>query len=159
MKILLYSGITVIVAIVLSIIALSLASRKPVESGPLNGQLRPCPATPNCVCSEWPGLSASIEPLHYSIAHDDAWQSARLAITSSGGEIIREQEQYLHARYITPFMRFVDDVELRLDENLHVIHIRSASRVGHSDLGANRRRIESIRSLFEQQSPAQDSRY
>jgi len=48
-------------------------------------------------------------------------------------------------------MRYVDDVELRLDENKQLIHVRSASRVGHSDLGANRKRVARIRAAFGKQ--------
>jgi uncharacterized protein (DUF1499 family) len=67
-------------------------------------------------------------------------------------ELVTEQDGYLHARYETPLMRYIDDVELRLDANHQVIHIRSASRVGQSDLGANRKRVARIRAAFAKQS-------
>ncbi|MFK7778444.1 MAG: DUF1499 domain-containing protein, partial [Gimesia sp.] len=44
--------------------------------------------------------------------------------------------------------RFVDDVEFLIDSGQNMIQVRSASRVGHSDFGANRKRIESIRRLY-----------
>ena len=151
MKILFYSIIGVVLLIGLLLIVLSIASRKQPELGLVNGQLRPCPATPNCVCSEWPGAGAFIEPLHYSIARDAAWDSIKQAIISTGGEIVHEQNAYLQTRYVTPLLRYVDDVELRLDEDRHVIHIRSASRVGRSDLGANRQRVSRIKNAFDRQ--------
>ena len=154
MKILLYGLIALLLVIGLYFITLSLASRKQPELGLLNDQLRPCPSTPNCVCSETVVGSASVAPLSYSIALDEAWRSARQALLATGGELVSEQATYLHARYVTPLMRYVDDVELRIDEDAHVIHIRSASRVGHSDLGANRRRVERIRTAFEKISGA-----
>jgi len=42
-------------------------------------------------------------------------------------------------------MGFVDDVEFLLDEKAGVIHVRSASRLGRSDFGVNRDRVETIR--------------
>ena len=35
-------------------------------------------------------------------------------------------------------------------ENTGTIHIRSASRIGHSDMGVNRERLEDIRLLFDE---------
>ena len=55
---------------------------------------------------------------------------------------------YFRAEFTSLIFRFVDDVEFLLDENEHVIHVRSASRVGHSDLGANRQRVERLRAAF-----------
>ena len=148
MKILFYTFIGIILIIGILFVILSIASRKQPELGLLNGQLRPCPATPNCVCSEFQAEEADIEPLSYSIAHAEAWKSIKQVIVATGGEIVMEQGVYLLARYRTPLMRFVDDVELRMDEDHYVIHIRSASRVGRSDLGANRKRAERIRKMF-----------
>jgi len=130
------------------LVVLSIASRKQPELGLLNGQLRPCPATPNCVCSEQRVEGAFVEPLGYTITAADAWSKIKQAIIETGGVVVTEQNGYLHARYVTPLMRYVDDVELRLDETKQLIHIRSASRVGHSDLGANRKRVARIRAAF-----------
>lgn len=158
MKILLYSLIVIFSVIGLLFIALSISSRKQPELGLLDGQLRACPATPNCVCSEWPVEGVFVEPLSYSIAHDDAWRSIQEAIVATDGKLVTEQAGYLHARFVTPIMRYVDDVELRIDEDKHLIHIRSASRVGHSDLGANRRRVSRIRTVFQQQTGSERKR-
>jgi uncharacterized protein (DUF1499 family) len=65
-----------------------------------------------------------------------------------GGVISRLEDDYLAAMFETTLFRFVDDVELRLDAEAGVIHIRSASRVGRSDLGANRKRVAVLRSRF-----------
>lgn len=151
MKILFYAVVGIILIVVIMFIVLSIASRKQPELGLLNGQLRPCPATPNCVCSEWPEAGAYVEPVVYSIARDAAWDGIKQAIIETGGEIVTVQPGYLRARYVTPLMRYVDDVELRIDEDGHVIHVRSASRVGHSDLGANRLRVNRIRGAFDRQ--------
>ncbi|CAB1059228.1 hypothetical protein D1BOALGB6SA_3986 [Olavius sp. associated proteobacterium Delta 1] len=45
--------------------------------------------------------------------------------------------------------QFVDDVELLFSDEKNLIHVKSASRIGYSDLGANRKRVERIRLAFE----------
>ena len=152
MKLLLYSVIGIFIFVGLLLVVLSIASRKQPELGLLNEQLRPCPSSPNCVCSEWPVEGAFVEPLGYTTTAEDAWRKIKHAIVETGGVIETEQDSYLHARYETPLMRYVDDMELRLDEHQQVIHVRSASRVGHSDLGANRKRVERIRAVFDKQT-------
>jgi uncharacterized protein (DUF1499 family) len=42
-------------------------------------------------------------------------------------------------------MGFVDDLEFYFPREESVIHLRSAARLGESDLGVNRRRLEQIR--------------
>lgn len=149
MKIMLYISIFIAVFVVVALMGLSITSRKQPELGLEQGRLRACPASPNCVCSEYQDTLSSVEPINYSIAHADAWQGIKEAITASGGQIVLEQDSYLHARFVTSLLRFIDDVELRHDEENNQIHIRSASRVGHSDLGVNRLRVERIRQAFQ----------
>ena len=50
--------------------------------------------------------------------------------------------------FISRLMRFRDDVEFLLDREARVFHVRSASRVGYSDLGANAARVERLRALL-----------
>lgn len=148
MKILLYIVIGLFVIISLYFVALSLSSRKQPDLGMIDGLLRPCPATPNCVCSERQGEGSFIEPLSITTAEDDAWRNVKKAIVEIGSVIVTERDGYLHAEFVTPLMRYVDDMELRKDDDKKVIHLRSASRVGHSDLGANRARVEKLRRAF-----------
>jgi uncharacterized protein (DUF1499 family) len=54
-------------------------------------------------------------------------------------------ERQIHAISKSRIFRFVDDVEFYFPANEPVIHLRSASRIGESDLGVNRRRVEQIR--------------
>jgi uncharacterized protein (DUF1499 family) len=74
----------------------------------------------------------------------------QLALLDLGGVIVLVENGYLAATFQSPLFRFVDDVELRLDRPSGVIHIRSASRVGRSDLGKNRERVEAIRRRFNE---------
>ena len=148
MKLLIYSFATLIVIIGVVLIALSVASRKEPDMGLVDGRLSSCPATPNCVCSECSVDDASIEPLGYTGTAEEAWARLKRVIAETGGEVMDEKDGYLHAVYKTPLLRFVDDVEFRQDTNQQVIHVRSASRVGRSDFGANRKRVEKIRVAF-----------
>ncbi len=148
MKLFIYSSVTLFVILGVILVAFSIASRKQPELGLINGQLRPCPVTPNCVCSELQMEGAYIEPLSYTTVAADAWVEIKRVIFETGGVVITEEADYLRVVYQTPLLRYIDDVELRQDKNKQVIHVRSASRVGQSDFGANRKRVEKIRAAF-----------
>ncbi|MEA3193429.1 MAG: hypothetical protein QOD26_1762, partial [Betaproteobacteria bacterium] len=62
--------------------------------------------------------------------------------------VIREDGNYLYAEYKSALLGYVDDVELLLDEKAALVHVRSASRLGRSDFGVNRKRIEELRRLI-----------
>ena len=64
--------------------------------------------------------------------------------------MVRIEEDYIHAEFVSYFFKFVDDVEFYFDPAQKLIQVRSASRTGYSDLGVNRRRIEAIREQFDQ---------
>lgn len=132
---------------IMLLIALSLWSRYKQNVGLTEGRLRACPDRPNCVCSDYGGASG-IEPIAYDGADADAWRGLRTVIGQAGGRIEQDGDDYLWATFRTPLLRFVDDMEARLDRERGVIHIRSASRVGYSDLGANRERVEALRRRF-----------
>jgi uncharacterized protein (DUF1499 family) len=62
--------------------------------------------------------------------------------------IITKKDNYIHATFKSRIFRFVDDVEFYFDDKEKIVHFKSASRVGHSDLGVNRKRMEEIRKRF-----------
>jgi uncharacterized protein (DUF1499 family) len=109
--------------------------------------LAPCPSTPNCVSSlEAPGTPAHIEPLWVIGPPEAAWAVASDVVAAAARvEIVALTDDALHAEATSLLFRFVDDVELRLHRGEGRIDVRSASRVGRSDLGVNRRRIERLR--------------
>jgi uncharacterized protein (DUF1499 family) len=129
---------------------LSLGSREGSAPGLSDGSLAPCPDTPNCVCSECEQGRAFVLPLPCEGDADASWMQVQLALLDLGGVIVLVENGYLAATFQSPLFRFVDDVELRLDRPSGVIHIRSASRVGRSDLGKNRERVEAIRRRFNE---------
>ena len=119
------------------------------EIGLLKGRLRPCPSTPNCVCSDdEPSQPGFIQPLNYSCSPEQAWKSVNAAVESMGGQIEKDDGDYLHAVFISTVFRFRDDLELRQDAAHSRIQVRSASRIGYSDLGVNRKRVEKLRREF-----------
>lgn len=73
-----------------------------------------------------------------------------------GGKIQEEQDGYLWATFTSRLFRFVDDVEFRMVSSDGIIHVRSGSRKGYSDLGVNRRRVEKLRTLFNQKKEEKD---
>lgn len=134
-----------------------LAGSPPPNLGVVNGRLAPPAKTPNSVSSQadlYPGHPqleyARIAPLAF--AGDGPAAMARLATVirhMDGAHIAREKPDYLYAQFRTPWLGFVDDAEFWQDPAAGVIQLRSASRLGNSDLGLNRQRIETIRQLFK----------
>jgi uncharacterized protein (DUF1499 family) len=147
----LIAGVAVIAAVLLvrcSILGHSSKSGQP--PGLVSGTLAPCPDKPNCVSSE-AGEDADhqIAPLDYSaISPEEAWAKIQQVIKALGGEVTIVEDEYIAATFSSFLFKFTDDVECRLDAPQNQIHIRSASRVGHSDLGVNRKRAESIARSF-----------
>lgn len=125
-------------------------SRSGEAPGLSGGVLSPCPGSPNCVCSEHRQDSEHyIEP--FEVRGGDisrAMKNLVEVIRELGGNVEAEGENYVAATFSSSVFGFVDDVEIRADAQAEVIHVRSASRVGRSDLGANRKRVELIRQRF-----------
>jgi uncharacterized protein (DUF1499 family) len=119
-----------------------------MTTAPLS-RLAPCPRTPNCVSTLAPPGPQHMDPIPYQGARETARQ--RLFSTLRGMErtkVVVETEDYIHAECRSRIFRFVDDVEMVLDDTAKLIHFRSASRLGHGDHGVNRKRMERIRNGF-----------
>jgi uncharacterized protein (DUF1499 family) len=137
---------SLITLVVMLMFGLSLLSRRAPDVGLQNGRLRPCPDSPNCVCSFDTDDEHAIAPLDGGNDPAATFDRLRVLLQSmSRVQVVTDEGNYLHAGFTTPLLRFVDDVEFLLDADAGVIHIRSASRVGHSDLGVNRKRVEQLR--------------
>ncbi len=118
----------------------------------LDRTMSSCGKRPNCVSSKANDAAHSIEPIRFDCSLEEARQRLQLAISSQSGVNIEYREpNYWYATFRSRMLRFIDDAEFRIDPQEQVIHCRSASRVGRSDFGANRRRIEAIRSDFAAQ--------
>ena len=130
---------------------LSFFSRKPEHLGVVNGRLADCPTSPNCVCSQASDPDHQIEPFRFEGSSAEALTRLQSIVAAmSGARLVTADERYLHAEFTSRLFRFVDDVEFSIDPGTQTIQVRSASRVGRSDLGVNRQRLEEIRRRFDE---------
>ncbi|WP_088241872.1 DUF1499 domain-containing protein [Calothrix rhizosoleniae] len=119
--------------------------------GVSNGHLSPCPASNNCVVSQDGNRKHAIDPITYHVDHDIAQQALLKVLTVVPRTAVIEQtDNYIHALSKSRIFKFIDDIEFYFPTDENVIHVRSASRVGESDLGVNRRRIEQIRLALQE---------
>ena len=137
-----------------------LAGSAPTDLGVKDGRLKPPALTPNSVSSQtllYPGhiqmAYAQIAPLDIRI--DGPATIAQIKVIAQaqvGFSVVKSTPDYLYLQYTSRWMKYVDDVECWFDPVNKVIQVRSASRLGKSDLGANRARIELLRAALNGQS-------
>lgn len=126
-------------------------SRMPENIGVHNGQLAALKPTPNGVSTQTDDIDKKIEPLPMAgNLNQTAEQLLSAAETYGEFEVITKTENYLHLVFITPTMKYRDDVEFYLNTDKNQVEIRSQSRVGKSDLGLNRKRYNVIRDHYLQ---------
>ncbi len=120
---------------------MGILSQKGKPQGLINGQLADVPSSPNAVSSE-PDTQPEklVAPLEASL------KEVAIAIEATGGTITSRTDNYLSATYMSKLFKFIDDVEVRAEGD--ICHIRSASRVGYSDRGVNRKRVKAIRAAL-----------
>jgi len=137
----------VIVMCALSGLLAACAGERPNNLGVRDERLSSCPSSPNCVSSQAFDERHRIAPLAFNGDPDTAFARLKQMLTQrSDTAIIENKPGYLRVELRTTF--FVDDGEFLLDRVGRNIHVRSASRLGYSDLGKNRSRIEDIRREF-----------
>ena len=113
-------------------------------------RLTPCPNSPNCVSSRSTNKDHFIEPLRYSGDPADARQKLiDILKNTKRVRLVKVETDYIHAEFYSLVWRFIDDVIFWLPRDESVIHVRSASRKGYYDFGANRRRVERLRDAME----------
>lgn len=141
--------VLLIVAMIGMFIKLAADSRAMnVPSGLVDGNLRQCPSSPNCVSSEvGEDDSRFIAPI--ADADGSRWATLVAKVSEMDGtKLVNAEGDYAHFTFRTPLMGFVDDVEFHNRPALQQIAVRSASRVGYSDWNANRKRIDAIRAAL-----------
>ena len=133
-------------------IYLGFKSQSGVANGIVNNQLSPCPDTPNCISTEFEDDSS-----HYTDAikytaenNENIMQTIIEVIKETDGSVIKTDTDYISATYTSSIFRYVDDFEIRLDKDNQLIQIRSASRVGRSDFGANLKRINHFKNRLSE---------
>ena len=123
------------------------------ELGIENGKFKQCPHTPNCVNSQAKDKKHFIEPILITATPLEAKNYILKTLYDlKVSKVIAVEDNYIRAEFVSKIFRFVDDVEFYFPDNDSkelLVHVRSASRVGYSDLGVNRKRIEQIRSKIK----------
>ena len=131
------------------------ASRRGAGEVPPPPRLAPCPSSPNCVSSQATDDAHRVEPVPF--AGDAARAVARMrgiVEREARARVVRGDETSFRAEFRSALFRFVDDVDVVADPARSLLEIRSASRVGYSDLGVNRRRVERLRTAFSSDGPS-----
>ena len=147
------SAVIIVIAVLAvgaaSLFAASLTSRRPAGLGVHNDRLAACPSSPNCVSTQAEDREHWIRPI--DTEHADPLAVIRQILQQLPRvTIVSDTDTYLHAEFRSRLFRFPDDVEFFCVPDTGRIHFRSASRLGHSDLGVNRARMEQIRERFLQ---------
>ena len=114
--------------------------------------LAPCGTKPNCVSSQNTSDNHKVAPFRLDGSGRAAIEKIEEILSALPGATITQSEGlYLHAEFKSRVFGFVDDVEFLADEKENRVHVRSASRLGYSDFGVNRRRVEKIRTLYDKE--------
>ena len=146
--------ITVLGLVILATLGLfyifGVLSKSGKADGTLEDKLTSCPDSPNCVCSEYKNDTKHyIEPIQLSNPlPNDPYNILKKTAESMGGKLQQEGSHYLAYTFTSTIFRYVDDFEIKIDPNTKTIHLRSASRIGYSDAGVNKKRTEQFKKLF-----------
>ncbi len=126
-------------------------SKRPTNLGVSDGKLALCPDKPNCVSTQAERPEQKIAPLVMNGSLEKVTEVARkLILEMPRTRFVVQEPDYCHVECTSLICRYVDDLEIWIDQENQLIHARSASRVGYSDLGVNRKRVESLfRKLVE----------
>lgn len=155
-------GLIAIAIVAASLLGLGACARgaAPKAGGVTDGRLAACPSSPNCVSSfaDTDDSVHRVDVLPVTGSAEETMDALVRAIESMPrSKIITREGAYLHAEFRSRLIRYVDDLELLVQSESGVVHVRSASRIGHSDLGANRKRVGALRArLIEMQSNTEE---
>lgn len=113
----------------------------------LAGTFGGCPARPSCVSSRAEDEAHRIAPLVVEASGEEL-RSRLEALLSADPQlrIVHSTPRYLHAMIVSRW-GLRDDLELLIGDD-GVIEVRSLSRFGFDDRGANRARVEALRSAL-----------
>ena len=122
------------------------AGSVPTTLGPSEAGLAPCPASPNCVSTASGDERHAVDAFVLARPVPEVWEAVELAVASlPGSVVVTSATGYLHAECTSSLMRYVDDLEVWAPPDARQLQVRSASRVGYSDMGVNRKRVEELR--------------
>jgi uncharacterized protein (DUF1499 family) len=124
------------------------ATALPERLGVLDGKLAACASGPRCVSSQAEGGRA-VPPISYTGSRDAARERLVGVLRAMPrSTVVVESSDYVRAECRSRYWNAIDDVEAYVDDSRKEIQIRSSSRGGWWDFGANRSRVEEIREQF-----------
>lgn len=110
--------------------------------------IKDCPESPNCVSTKATKDTHYVEPIHFNKTPEDFKKFVeQILIKFPRTKLAHLENNYAHIEFTSLIFRFTDDVELFFDPAESKIHIRSASRIGHSDMGVNKKRVLKIKEI------------
>lgn len=114
-------------------------------------KLKPCPESPNCVSTQTQQKSKQMEPIPFELDPKEMIKIIQGVVESlPNTHLEKESLSYLHYTFKSAIFRFTDDVEFLIDAEQKLIHFRSASRTGYSDMGVNKKRMTEITKAIKQ---------
>ncbi len=129
------------------------AGQPPADLGSAGAGLSPCPSSPNCVSSLAVEDAQRVAPLRVSVKQAQAAAAIRAVIGNDPrARVTGEENGYVRSEFSSRLLGFVDDVEFWWAD-AQTIHVRSASRLGYSDFGVNRKRVETLRAQISERLP------
>ncbi len=144
-----------IIALLLTLTLLALLVKNnitPTNLGMTNGSFARLPRTPNAISSQTSDLRKKVDPFPFNQNLTESKNSLKIILaTFKGMDILHESKNYIHAVSTSATMHFHDDIEFFFDERSKVVHFRSASRIGYSDMNINRKRYERLRKEYIKQ--------
>ncbi|MDH5711710.1 MAG: DUF1499 domain-containing protein [Gammaproteobacteria bacterium] len=131
--------------LIITMFLISCSGQRPNNLGIYNGHFSACSSSPNCVSSDAKDLVHKVPPFYIDATTPNLWKLTAQAIQNMPRtQIILQTDDYLHAECTSAFFGFVDDLELHLRTGEGIIAVRSASRLGYSDFGINKKRIDNL---------------
>jgi uncharacterized protein (DUF1499 family) len=113
-------------------------------------QLKPCPESPNCVSTQTQQKSKQMDPIPFKLSLKEVIKVIKSVVESlPNTHLEKESIHYLHYTFKSKIFRFTDDVEFLIDAEKKLIHFRSASRTGYSDMGVNKKRMTEIKKAIK----------
>ena len=141
----------ILAVVLILIIVMTAKNMKTPELGVENGLFKPLSSKPNGVSTQAKDEDKLVEPLPFS-GDLESTKTLIIEVCKSYGEvkIIKEERNYIHIVFTTGKMKYKDDAEFYLDEKNQLVHYRSESRIGYSDMGLNRDRYDALASSYNE---------
>jgi uncharacterized protein (DUF1499 family) len=133
----------------ISILLLSLVFNSSLFANPLLEDIKNCPSSPNCVSTLTNQEDKKLAPISWQNRLSPIDEIEKIILSMERTKVLSKTENSLHVIFISSIFRFKDDVIFYYDEEAKLIHFKSQSRIGYSDLGVNKKRMEEISNRIE----------